>query len=161
MNLIPKEVIIKSVIADNVPSEWFYYPESNDDRVILYIHGGGHIMGSSNTHKLFTLKLAKITNMKVLSINYRLAPEKPHPAALNDCVSVYKWLLTSKFQSKNIIISGDSAGGYYTLLTLLKIRDSGISLPAGDINGIPVGLQILGKKGDDSNVLAIAKKFEL
>ena len=71
--------------------------------------------------------------MKVLSINYRLAPEEPHPAALNDCVSVYKWLLTSKFQSKNIIISGDSAGGYYTLLTLLKLRDSGTSLPAGAI----------------------------
>jgi len=133
LNPIPKEAIVKSVKVDNVPCEWHFFPGVIEDRVILYIHGGGHIMGSSNTHKLFTLNLAKMTNMKVLSINYRLAPEDPHPAALEDCVSVYKWLLSSGFESKNIIISGDSAGGYYTLLTLLKLRDVGISLPIGAI----------------------------
>lgn len=133
LNPISKDAIIEPIKATNVPCEWFFYPGAKEDRVILYIHGGGHIMGSSNTHKLFTLNLAKITNMKVLSINYRLAPEEPHPAALEDCVSVYKWLLSSRIQSKNIIISGDSAGGYYTLLTLLKLRDDGNCLPAGAI----------------------------
>jgi len=130
---IPKDAVRKPVKANNVPCEWFFHNGAKEDQVILYFHGGGHIMGSSNSHKLFTLKLARITNLKVLSINYRLAPEEPHPAALEDCVSVYKWLLSSGFQSKNIIISGDSAGGYYTLLTLLKIRDNGDSLPAGAI----------------------------
>lgn len=129
----PKDVIRKPVKANKVPCEWFFYIGAKEDRVILYFHGGGHIMGSSNSHKFLTLKLAKITNMKVLSINYRLAPEEPHPAALEDCVSVYKWLLSSEFQAKNVIIAGDSAGGYYTLLTLLKLRDDGIPLPAGAI----------------------------
>ena len=133
LNPISKYAIIEPVKANNVPCELFSYPGAKEDRVILYIHGGGHIMGSSNTHKLFILSLAKITNMKVLSINYRLAPEEPHPAALEDCVSIYEWLLSSKFQSKNIIISGDSAGGYYALLTLLKLRDNGNSLPVGAI----------------------------
>ncbi|MHA1507559.1 MAG: alpha/beta hydrolase [Promethearchaeota archaeon] len=130
---IPKDAVRKPVKANNVFCEWFFHNGAKKDQVILYFHGGGHIMGSSNGHKLFTLKLARTTNMKVLSINYRLAPEEPHPAALEDCVSVYKWLLSSGYQSKDIIIAGDSAGGYYTLLTLLKLRDDGISLPAGAI----------------------------
>ena len=133
LNPIPNEAIIKPIKANDVSCEWHLFPGAKKDQVILYIHGGGHIMGSTNTHKLFTLILAKKTNIKVLSINYRLAPEEPHPAALEDCVSVYKWLLSSGIQSKNIIISGDSAGGYYTLLTLLKLRDNGDSLPGGAI----------------------------
>jgi len=130
---IPKDAVRKPVKANSVQCEWFFHIGAKENQVILYFHGGGHIMGSSNSHKLFTLKLARVTNMKVLSINYRLAPEEPHPAALEDCVSVYNWLLSSGYQSKNIIIAGDSAGGYYTLLTLLKLRDDGISLPAGAI----------------------------
>jgi len=133
LNPIPKEAVIKSVKTNNVPCEWFSYSGVNENRVILYIHGRGHIMGSSNSHKLFTWNIAKNTNMTVLSINYRLAPEDPHPADVEDCVSVYKWLLSSSFQPKNIIIAGDSAGGNLTLLTLLKLRDDGISLPAGAI----------------------------
>jgi len=128
-----EEIIRKPVIANNVPCEWFSYRGAREDRIILYIHGGGHIMGSSNSHKFFTLKLAKSTNMKVLSVSYRLAPEEPHPAALEDCVAVYKWLLSSGFQSKSIIIVGSSAGGYYTFMTLLTLRDSGIDLPVGVI----------------------------
>ncbi|MHA2288212.1 MAG: alpha/beta hydrolase [Promethearchaeota archaeon] len=130
---MPNDAIRVSIKAKNVPCEWFYGQGAREDRVILYFHGGGHIMGSSNSHKLFTMNLAKATNMKVLSINYRLAPEEPHPAALEDCVSVYEWLLSSGTLSKNIVIAGDSAGGYYTLLTLLKMRDDGIKLPAGGI----------------------------
>ncbi len=127
------ETIRKPVTANNVPCEWFSYRGTREDRVLLYIHGGGHIMGSSNSHKFLALKLAKITNMKVLSVNYRLAPEEPHPAGLEDCVSAYEWLLSSGFQSNSIIVIGSSAGGYYTLMTLLKLRDSGISLPAGAV----------------------------
>ena len=118
------DIIRKPINANNVPCEWFSYRGTKEDRVILYIHGGGHIMGSSNSHKFLALKLAKITNMKVLSLNYRLAPEEPHPAALEDCVSAYEWLLSSGFKPKNIIIIGSSAGGYYTLMTLLKLRDN-------------------------------------
>jgi acetyl esterase/lipase len=133
INPIPKEAIIKHVNTNEVSGEWHSYPEIQEDQVILYIHGGGHIMGSTNSHRIFTVEIAKKTKRKVFSINYRLAPEEPHPAALEDCISAYKWLLSSGIQSKNIIISGDSAGGYYTLLSLLKLRDEGIDLPIGAI----------------------------
>lgn len=128
-----EDITRKPLNANHVPCEWFFYNGVREDHIILYIHGGGHIMGSSNSHKFLALKLAKITNMKVLSVNYRLAPENPHPAGLEDCVSAYKWLLSSGIQSKNILIVGSSAGGYYTLMTLLKLRESGLSLPAGAI----------------------------
>ena len=128
-----EDIIRKPISANNIPCEWFFYRGAREDRVILYFHGGGHIMGSSNSHKFLALKLAKSTKMKVLSVNYRLAPEESHPAALEDCVSVYEWLLSSGFQSKSIILVGSSAGGYYTLMTLLKLRDNGKLLPAGAV----------------------------
>ncbi len=130
---IPRIAMIESVSEEGVSAEWNAYPGSLEDHIMIYIHGGGHVMGSVNTHRLFTLELAKTTNLRILSINYRLAPEHPHPAALEDCVSIYKWLLSLGFNSNNIIISGDSAGGYYTLLTLLKLRDDGLPLPAGAV----------------------------
>ena len=130
---IPRKAMIESVSEEDVSAEWNAYPGSLEDHVMIYIHGGGHVMGSVNTHRLFTLELAKTTNLRILSINYRLVPEHPHPAALEDCVSIYKWLLSLGFNSNNIIISGDSAGGYYTLLTLLKLRDDGLPLPAGAV----------------------------
>ncbi len=70
-----EDIIRKPFKANTVPCEWFFHNGAKEDQVILYFHGGGHIMGSSNSHKLFTLKLTRITNLKVLSINYRLAPE--------------------------------------------------------------------------------------
>ncbi len=132
-NPIPKDVIIEPIDAGGVEAEWQTVPEANKERVILYIHGGGHIMGSFNSHRLFTVSLGRVTEMRVLSINYRLAPEYPHPAALEDCISAYKYLLSTGINPKNIIISGDSAGGYYTLLTLLKLRDDNEPLPIGAI----------------------------
>ena len=133
LNPIPRKAIIENVSEEGLSAEWNAYPGSLEDHVMIYIHGGGHIMGSVNTHRLFTLELAKATNLRILSINYSLAPEYPHPAALEDCISIYKWLLSLGFKSNKIIISGDSAGGYYTLLTLLKLRDDGLPLPAGAI----------------------------
>ncbi|MHA2009004.1 MAG: alpha/beta hydrolase [Promethearchaeota archaeon] len=132
-NPISKDVKLEPIDANGVPGEWQTVPDANKERVLLYIHGGGHIMSSINTHREFTVMLGRKTNMRVLSLDYRLAPENPHPAALEDCVNAYKWLLSNGIKPKNIIICGDSAGGYYTLLTLLKLRDSGEKLPAGGI----------------------------
>jgi len=132
-NPLPKDVELKSVKAGDVPAEWQTSSGIDLDRVIMYIHGGGHIMGSVNTKREFTVRLGRVTNMRILSLDYRLAPEHSHPAALNDCVSAYEWLLSIGIDHKNIIISGDSAGGYYTLMTLLKLRDERKLLPAGAI----------------------------
>ncbi|MFX0136634.1 MAG: alpha/beta hydrolase [Candidatus Hodarchaeota archaeon] len=130
-NPILKDVVFESVDAGGIEAEWQTVPEANKERIILFFHGGGHIIGSINSHRLFTTKLGRITKMRVLSINYRLAPENPYPAPLEDCVSAYKYLLSTGINPKNIIISGDSAGGYYTLLTLLKLRDINEQLPLG------------------------------
>ncbi|UCD00829.1 MAG: alpha/beta hydrolase [Promethearchaeota archaeon] len=130
-NPILKDVIVEPIDAGGVEAEWQTVPEANKDRIILFFHGGGHIIGSINSHRLFSVKLGRVAKMRVLSINYRLAPENTCPAALEDCVSAYNYLLSIGIKPKNIIISGDSAGGYYTLLSLLKLRDLNEKLPLG------------------------------
>ncbi|MBY9016965.1 MAG: alpha/beta hydrolase [Candidatus Lokiarchaeota archaeon] len=101
--------------------------------MVLYLHGGGWILGSPLTCRRVTSAIAKATSIKILSIDYRLAPEHPFPIPLEDCVNAYKWLLSNGFKNDHIIIAGDSAGGNLTLTTLLKLRDQGIDLPAGAI----------------------------
>ena len=90
-------------------------------------------VSSPNFTRLISVRLGKATNMRVLSIDYRLAPEHPYPQGLEDCIASYKWLLSIGIKPKNIIISGDSAGGYFTLMTLINLRNKGIPLPAGAI----------------------------
>jgi len=90
-------------------------------------------MGSPSTHRLLTVALGEAARMSVLSVDYRLAPEHPYPASLQDCTAAYSWLLSAGIASKNIVIAGDSAGGNLTLTTLIKLRDSGIPLPAGAV----------------------------
>jgi acetyl esterase/lipase len=130
---IPKDVKYKQVDAGGVFAEWQIVPGLIEDRVLLYFHGGGYIMGSPNFRRLLTIILARTTKTRVLSVDYRLAPEHPYPAGLEDCISIYNWLLSRGIKSKNIIIAGDSAGGYFTIMTLVNLRDNESSLPAGAI----------------------------
>ena len=130
---IPDDVKIEKIIINEIPAEWQIVPGADKERVLLYFHGGGWIMGSPNTCRLLTLELAKVTKMRVLSVDYRLAPEHPFPAAVEDCVAAYKSLLSNDIKPENIIIAGDSAGGNLTLSSLIKLRDDGIPLPAGAI----------------------------
>jgi len=130
---IPKDVKCEQVDAGGVSAEWQTVPGAIKDCVLLYFHGGGYIMGSPNGHRIFTVILGKATNMRVLSVDYGLAPEHPYPAALEDCTAVYNWLLSRGFKSENIVIAGDSAGGYFTLMTLVRLRNDGTYLPAGAV----------------------------
>jgi len=130
---IPKEIEIKSITLDKIPAEWVIPSDPIKDHVILYLHGGGWILGSPLTCRRLNSVIAEATKIRILSIDYRLAPEHPFPTPLEDCVDAYKWLLSDGFKSDHIIIAGDSAGGNLTLTTLLKIRDQGIDLPAGAI----------------------------
>jgi acetyl esterase/lipase len=127
------DVKIESVDLDGVPAEWQIVPGAMEDKVILYIHGGGYIMGSPNFTRMISVRLGIATKARILSIDYQLAPEHPYPLGIEDCISSYKWLLSKGFDPKNIIISGDSAGGYFTLITLVKLRDGDILLPTGAI----------------------------
>ena len=128
---IPSDIEIKTTILDKIPAEWIIPPNNLKDHVILHIHGGGWILGAPSFSRRITSTIATATNLKVLSIDYRLAPEYPFPVPLDDCVSAYNWLLSNGFKCENIIIAGESAGGNLTLTTLLKLRDQGIDLPAG------------------------------
>ncbi len=130
---LPENVKIGEIDADGVPSEWQIVPGADDNKVILYFHGGGMVLMSPKTHRALTIEIAQLTKTRVLSIEYRLAPEHPFPAPLEDCVIAYNWLLSQGFKSENIIIAGDSAGGNLTLTTLIKLRDKGIPLPAGAV----------------------------
>jgi epsilon-lactone hydrolase len=126
---IPKGVHCQPVDINGIAAEWIMGPASKDN-VILYLHGGAYALGSVNIHREYLSRLALATQQKVLAINYRLAPEHPFPAALEDSSMAYRWLLSQGFDSSKIIMAGDSAGGGLTLATLVFLRDSGDPLPA-------------------------------
>lgn len=124
---------IRPVVAGGVPAEWEVVPDAGPSRVLLYFHGGGYVMGSPGFMRLLGLKLGRATGMRVLSVDYRLAPENPFPAGLDDCLAAYRWLLHEGIAPGDIFVAGDSAGGCLALMTLLCARDAGLPLPAGAI----------------------------
>jgi epsilon-lactone hydrolase len=118
------------VLTDGVPCEWIVPAERTSEPVILNIHGGGWVLGLYNNHRWKAAYLGKAAGCRVLAVDYRLAPEHPFPAALEDCVTAYRWLLNSGVSPGQIVIAGDSAGGNLTLSTALTLRDAGDPLPA-------------------------------
>jgi monoterpene epsilon-lactone hydrolase len=125
------DVIREAVFADGVPCEWVIPPNSRTDQVLLYLHGGGFVFGLTPPHLQMGAYLARKMGMRILMVDYRLAPDYPFPAALDDCVTAYRWLLKQGIPARNIVVAGDSAGGNLTITMLMKLRDSGSSLPAG------------------------------
>lgn len=119
--------------AGGMEAEWLtstrkgHTPE--DGKVILYFHGGGYFMCSAATHRPLTHRLADGARRRVLSINYRQAPEHRFPAWLDDAVAAYRWLLGAGYAPRNIALGGDSAGGNLTLITLQQIRTEGLPMP--------------------------------
>jgi acetyl esterase/lipase len=101
--------------------------------VILYLHGGGYVIGSIDTHRELTGRLSRAAAARVFLIDYRLAPEHPFPAAVEDATAAYRWLLQNGATSSRTVIAGDSAGGGLTLATLVALRDAGVPLPAAGV----------------------------
>jgi monoterpene epsilon-lactone hydrolase len=130
---VPADVICEKVSAGGVNAEWIAAPGATADTVILYLHGGGYVIGSINTHRAMVSRIARASNARALSIDYRLAPEHPFPAALEDAIASYRWLLAQGYKPGKIVICGDSAGGGLTLAALLAIRDAGLLMPAGAV----------------------------
>ena len=121
---LPKEVKIDHINIEGMDAVWISVPESESDKVVLYLHGGGYMQGSHTTHQDLAMRISRAAKVKVLVIDYRLAPEHPFPAAVEDAVNCYKWLIESeKVNPNRIVIAGDSAGGGLTLVTLIKLRD--------------------------------------
>jgi acetyl esterase/lipase len=130
---IPAEVKIETIDIEGLPAEWQIVPGAIEERVLLYFHGSAMVVMSPKTHRRMTVEIAKATKMRVLSIDYRLAPEHPFPEGLEDCLAAYKWLLLLGIKPENIIIAGDSAGGNLTLASLHKLKKEGIPLPKAAI----------------------------
>lgn len=126
----PEGMSATPVDAGGVPAEWVTMPGARDDRALLYLHGGGYVIGSINTHRALAGRLSRELNARVLIIDYRLAPEHPHPAAVDDAVAAYRFLRAEGLAASSITIAGDSAGGGLTVATLLALRDAGDELPA-------------------------------
>lgn len=127
---VPDDITYSAVSADGVRCEWFTPQDSPQDQVLLYLHGGGFVFGLSDMHRDMVVSLARRMSTRVLMVDYRLAPENPFPAPLDDCVTAYRWLLKQGIPAHRIVIAGDSAGGNLTLTLLMRLRDSSDPLPA-------------------------------
>lgn len=133
----PDGVTCTPVEAGGVSAEWSVAAGVDEAKVVLYVHGGGYVMGSAGSHRDVTGRLSKAAGARVLSLNYRLAPEHPFPAPVDDAVAAYRWLLAQGISPGNIAVAGDSAGGGLAIATLLALRDAGEPLPAAGIGISP------------------------
>jgi len=126
-----------AVDAGGVPAVRVTARASQRDRHVLYLHGGGFVTGSSSLYRHLTWRLAAAARARLLSVDYRLAPEHPFPAALEDAVAAYRWLLADGADARQIAVMGDSAGGALAFAMLLKLRDEGLPLPAAAVGLSP------------------------
>ena len=121
------------VLANGVSGEWVIPAGIGSERVILYLHGGAYNAGSSHSHRALVANIAYAAHARALTIDYRLAPEYPYPAALVDAFSAYKWLLEQGIHSEQIVIMGDSAGGGLTIALLVALRERRQPMPAAAV----------------------------
>ena len=130
---VPADVVLEPVDAGGVKAEWLVAPGGRPDRAVLYLHGGGYVIGSIKSHRYLMQNVSRHSGARTLGIDYRLAPEHPFPAAIEDACAAYQWLLDAGFAPGGIAIAGDSAGGGLTLATLLRLRETGAPLPAAGV----------------------------
>ncbi|MEJ6952614.1 alpha/beta hydrolase [Natronospora cellulosivora (SeqCode)] len=135
---LPADIKTHSISIDGMSAEWILLDETNQDKVILYFHGGGYICGDIEGHRSLTAKFVKESGIGALLFEYRLAPENPYPAALDDAVKAYQYLLEEGISASNIVFLGDSAGGGLCLATTLYLRDNGFELPAAVVSYSPM-----------------------
>lgn len=122
--------VIEEVDAGGVPAEWVATPDARDDVALLYLHGGAYTICSPRTHRSITSGLSARTRARVLAADYRLAPEHPFPAAVDDALTAYRFLLDGGVSADRLAVAGDSAGGGLSIALLVAARDAGLPLPA-------------------------------
>ena len=130
LSILPAKTNVDKISYNNVSAEWISTTYSDDKNAVLYLHGGGYNIGSPRTHREFAAHISNASRAMVLLPDYRLAPENPFPAGLEDAISSYQYLLDKGYQNSKIAIAGESAGGGLTLATCLALRERNISLPS-------------------------------
>jgi acetyl esterase/lipase len=121
------DVKVEPVTANGVRAEWTSTPRDNSDAALLYLHGGGYVIGSLDSHRHLVAEAGRAAGCWALALDYRLAPESPFPAAVEDAVAGYRYLLARGLKSGRIAIAGDSAGGGLVVAAMLAIRDGRIT----------------------------------
>ena len=127
------DVIIEAVTVDGVPCERMTPPNAVGNRTVLYLHGGGYVIGSPTDYRDMVPRIVRAAGARALAVDYRLAPEHPHPAAVDDAVKAYRGLLDQGVRPEDIVVAGDSAGGGLTVATLVAARDAALPLPAAGV----------------------------
>lgn len=140
-----KSINFKKITVKHLRAEWLIPPNAHN-LVIFYLHGGAYFFGSTRTHRSLLTSIACGAGVKIFAINYRLAPEHSFPAAVEDTVLAYRWLLDNNFSAAKIMIAGDSAGGGLAVATLIALREAKLPLPCAAILLSPwVDLALTGK----------------
>ena len=129
----PPDAILEPIYAGGVPAEWVHMPGAGDN-VVLYMHGGGYALGSIAGRRNFGARLSRVADARVLLVGFRLAPEHPFPAALDDVVSAYQFLLGIATSPDSVVFAGDSVGGALVLSALVELRDAAAPLPAAGVS---------------------------
>jgi acetyl esterase/lipase len=128
----PPDVKVEHVTTPG-PAEWLTPPGARTDAAVLYLHGGGYVIGSPRSHRHLAAAIGRAAKTQVLLPDYRLAPEHPYPTAVEDAYAAYRWLLMRGIAPSRIAVAGDSAGGGLTAALLVAIRDRGMPLPAAGV----------------------------
>lgn len=124
------DVVVEAVRANGVPAEWTRTPDAEADAAVLYLHGGGYVIGSVQSHRHMVSEIGRAARARTLALHYRLAPEHPFPAPVADSLAGYRFLLDQGIRPERIAIAGDSAGGGLTVAALVAIREAGLPQPA-------------------------------
>ena len=127
------DITTERVGVGGVPAEWICAPAVQDDQVLLYFHGGGYVIGSMRTHRVMLSYVSRAAGCRVLGLDYRLAPENPFPAPVEDALAAYRWLLDNGYEAHQIALGGDSAGGGLVVAALVAMRYVGEPLPAAGV----------------------------
>jgi monoterpene epsilon-lactone hydrolase len=123
---LPSDVKVEKVAANGVACEWTTTPHANRESAVLYLHGGGYVIGSLDSHRHLVAEVGRASGARALAVDYRMAPEHPFPAAVDDAVAAYRFLLDSGIAPGKIAIAGDSAGGGLVVGAMLAIRAAGL-----------------------------------
>ncbi len=135
------DVSVREVDANGVPGEWTTLPDADPQRRLLYVHGGGYVLGSTKSHRRLVADICRAAGCVALSLDYRLAPEHPFPAAIDDSLAGLEFIWNSgpdgPGEARSVFVAGDSAGGGLTLSTLIAARDRGARMPTGGVGISP------------------------